>query len=272
MAILNFNDYLKNNQNTSKENNYIKFFTLSNDQDEAIVRFPYSSNKQFDLITTHNVRIGNSYKRISCLRGPQDPLENCPLCNVGEKVQVRFFCKLVQYVVDETGSVVTKACIWDRPSSLAKQLNEYINDYGDLSNVVFKVKRSGAKGDLQTTYNIYPINSDVYNSPAYAPNFEAFKNFDLSKFFCLSKTAEEMNMFLSTGSFPEKPKQTTVTQNNQFNQTQEVYAGNQYGVTFDNQSNSFSAYTTQNTTTNQHNEPEQNQNAYQINRPRRYVG
>jgi len=81
-----------------------------------------------------------------------------------------------------------------------------MDDYGDLRNTLFKIKRHGAKGDQNTTYDILPANQNVYKPEVYVPDFSGFDNFDLSFFFCLKKSADEMNHYLATGNFPEVAK------------------------------------------------------------------
>lgn len=203
---VNYNSY-QNYQRNMSNNNYnnqgtrVSFFNLRNDGDEAIVRFPYKSNNEFDGKVTHIVQIGKAFKKINCLRGPGEPLTKCPLCEANERLSTRFFVKLIRY--DQTADgVEMQPCIWDRPYTFANTLNEYIQEYGDLSQMVFKIKRHGSVGDQQTTYDIIPANTAIYKPEIYKIDFSALVNYDLSRFFCLEKTADEMRTFLSTGNFP----------------------------------------------------------------------
>jgi len=220
MAKLDFNNYQNFTQQQSRpdtpttSHNYarVTYFNLTNDGDEAIVRFPYSTPDQFDIRTVHTVKMGKAFRKINCLRDPREPLDNCPLCKSGNRVQLRFFTKLLMYVKDGSGNIESQACIWDRPASFAQTLKSYMDDYGDLRNLVFKIRRHGAKGDLSTTYDILPANPEIYKPTIYVADFKAFDNFDLSFYHCLDKTFEEMNEYVTTGSFPEKT--TTKTQTN----------------------------------------------------------
>lgn len=211
MAKIDFNSY-NSYQGGGNTTNFprVNFFSLANDGDEAIVRFPYSDPEEFDLDAVHTVKVGNAFKKVSCLRTAREPLELCPLCARGgesqSKVSLRFFCKLVRYIQNENGQLVAQPCVWDRPAALSKTLKSFMDDYGDLRNMLFKIKRHGAKGDQNTTYDILPANQSVYKPEVYAPDFSGFNNFDLSYFFCLKKNADEMNTYLATGSFPEKPR------------------------------------------------------------------
>lgn len=203
---VNYNSYQNyqrnaNNSSYSNQGSRVSFFNLRNDGDEAIVRFPYKSNNEFDGKVTHIVQIGKAFKKINCLRGPGEPLDKCPLCEANERLSTRFFVKLIRY--DQTANgVEMQPCIWDRPYTFANTLNEYIQEYGDLSQMVFKIKRHGGVGDQQTTYDVIPANVAIYKPEIYKIDFSALVNYDLSRFFCLEKTADEMRTFLSTGNFP----------------------------------------------------------------------
>ena len=105
MAQFNYNDYVSQEANKTQEGavntNSVSYFALKNDGDEAVVRFIYDNPNQFDLLTVHTVQIDGKYKKVSCLRTPMEPLNKCPLCEKGDKLQQKFFVKLIEYVRDE---------------------------------------------------------------------------------------------------------------------------------------------------------------------------
>ena len=68
-----------------------------------------------------------------------------------------------------------------------------MDEYGDLRDVVFKIKRRGARGSLQTTYDILPANSNIYKEEIYKKDFSCFNNFDTSKHSYFIKTGETAN-------------------------------------------------------------------------------
>lgn len=162
----------------------------------AIVRFPYKSVDEFDLRTTHSIKVGNYYKRVNCLGS----VAECPLCASNSRVNTRFYAHLLQYTQRPDGTVLTESKIWDRTYDFATTLAEYIKLYGDLSKLVFKVTRRGQR--LDTEYNTVLLPSEMYPTSVYPDNFKDFDNFKLTGFFCLSKTASELQTFLNTGSFP----------------------------------------------------------------------
>ena len=95
MAKVNFNNLDEVEQSTSNNGpgSDVGFFTLKNDNDEAIVRFVCDSTDDFEILTVHDVQIGQRYKKVNCIRDPREPLDNCPLCKSGAKISNRFFIK-----------------------------------------------------------------------------------------------------------------------------------------------------------------------------------
>ena len=216
MAKFTMESYEQQQEQKSVSKDYAKvgyFNSLKNDKDEAIVRFDYSNANEFDLLVAHRVKVGDFYRYISCLREANEPIEKCPLCQANEKVTLRFFVKLVEYVKDENGNIIPTAKIWDRPASFAKDLKGYIDEYGDLKNLVFKIKRNGAKGDMHTTYTLVVPNQTVYNEANYVKDFTAFDTLDLGHHSYYDLNYDEVNYFVTTGEIPQREKEeTTPTQ------------------------------------------------------------
>lgn len=188
------------------------FNSLKDDGDEAVVRFMYTSPEEFNLATVHNVKVGDKWKKIACNRTPFEPVEKCALCDNGEKPTMKFYVKLIDYVRNDSGEVVPKAKIWERPASFAATLKSYFEEYGNISESVFKIKRRGAKGNLQTTYDIIYANPNIYKAEIYtAPEaiVNQLKNIDLSKHSYFVKSNEDMLGFLMTGEFSQTTPQTT---------------------------------------------------------------
>lgn len=189
----------------------VGFFNI-NDGQEAIVRFAINSVEDFEIYTVHPITVGQSSypnRRVSCLRtDPKtDPINYCPLCARGEKVQQRMYIKMIQYV-NENGQIVPKAVVWDRPAySYAPQLKSYLDNYGPLSNIVCKIVRHGS--GLETKYDIIPnLNPQMFNEQLYPKNFSDFDNFNVLGSMIMDKTFEEINQFIQTGQFPQKSTAT----------------------------------------------------------------
>lgn len=204
MANINFNDLTPK---TGDGGDYpVGFFNIKNGE-EAIVRIYIDSLDDFDLYTVHPITVGQASfanRRVNCLRNnpKTDPINVCPLCAKGEKVQQRIYIKMLQYV-NENGKIVPKAVIWDRPaSSYAMQLKSYLDGYGPLSNILCKIVRQG--DGLETKYTIMPnLNPAQYNESMYPKDFSAFNNYKVLGGPVMNKTYEELNQFIVTGNFPK---------------------------------------------------------------------
>jgi len=220
MAMFSYEDYEKqqkqqaNGFNNTERSKVGYFNSLKNDKDEAIVRFNYSSSKEFNLLKVHTVKVGDNYRFISCLRAHGlEPLDNCPLCLAGEKIQSKMFVKLLEYVKDEQGNIELKPKIWARPVSFSNQLKAYLEEYGDLRNIVFKIKRNGAKGDMQTTYDLIVPNQTIYNENIYKKDFSAFDDFDLKYHSYYDLTYNEIENYMKTGQIVKETSENTNTNN-----------------------------------------------------------
>lgn len=208
MARLNYTD--SQNTGSYKNQNQVGFFQLKNDGDTAIVRIMHDSIEDFDLLSVHTIQMGaNKYRKVNCLRNsPYEPIENCPFCEVNKPVSGRFFVHLLQYDKDAQGNVVVKPVVWDRAKSqFAPKLKSLIEEYGPLSQRLFKVKRTGAAGATNTTYDLIPCDKEIFNDNNYPIKQDAFTNYDVLGTMVLNKTAPEMVTYIQTGSFPN-------TQNN----------------------------------------------------------
>lgn len=198
---VNFNTYTPNNSNPGHSNtNNVDFkvtpLTIA-DGESTLVRFPYKSVNDFDLRTIHIVKLGNRYKKVDCLGS----VDNCPLCARGDRIQSRLFARLLQYNQTTQGIVEVKSKIFDAPYSIANSIAEYVKAYGDISNLIFKLSRSGIGSD--TRYNLITMPTEMYPETVYKKDFSDFDNFNLPSFFCMQKNKEEMQAFVDTGDFPQ---------------------------------------------------------------------
>ena len=210
MAKMSFDTAVSNMNNEGNNNtNSVKLFSLKNDGDEAIVRIMHDSVNDFDILTTHPITVGGKYRSISCLREPRDPMDNCPLCKKGTKIQSRIFIHMIQYVTNAQGQIEAQPVIWERSISYATKLKNDIDEYGPLSNCIFKIRRNGKAGDMQTTYDMRLGNPAMYNEANYPKVTDAFKDYTVCGTLVLDKTYDEISAFLVNGSFPETKKPTT---------------------------------------------------------------
>ena len=183
--------------------NLIRFFALKNDGDEAIVRIMHDNTDSFDLVTTHLIQHNNKYRRVNCIRDPREPLENCPLCKAGVKIQQRMYIHLIEYVKDDYGKIIPQGKIWERSATYAMTIKNLIDEYGPLSDCIFKIRRNGKPGSRETTYSILYGNPQMYKVEDYPKDENIFKNYSAVGTAVLDKSFEELAEFLATGDFPQ---------------------------------------------------------------------
>ena len=155
----------------------VGYFTLRQDQDQAIVRFMIDSPDDFDIVAGHRKMIGGFNRMVNCIRDVKDPIEDCPLCANGDKLEYKFYIHLIEYVRDEKGNIVAVPRVWERSTAYTKTFTNLINEYGPLSDSVFKVTRNGQKGSTNTTYDITYCRPEVYKPELYVKNESLFKDY-----------------------------------------------------------------------------------------------
>ena len=189
--------------------NYVESFALKNDGDEALVRFMHDDVSSFDIVTTHNVTINGKFRSVNCLRNPRDPMENCPLCATGANTQNVMFIHLIEYRVGENGTIVPVPKVWARGLSYATRIKSLINEYGPLSQCLFKIHRNGAAGSRDTSYDILFAPDRIYPSQNYPIPEGAFKDYSATGTIVLDKSFEDLTVFVNTGRMPEATQETT---------------------------------------------------------------
>lgn len=191
MARFNFS----NADNYGSEGGRGSFFTLKDDKDTAKVRFLYRTIDDVEGYAVHKVAVGDKERYVNCLRDYNEPLDKCPFCAAQLKVVPRLFIKLYN---EDAG----ECQIWERSKSYFQRIASLSSRYNPLCNEVVEIERSGKKGDMQTTYEFYPIdNSEV--------NLDDYECSEPLGTIILDKTAEEMNEYLDTGSFPSDSQQVS---------------------------------------------------------------
>lgn len=229
MAKVNFDTAVSTmNHESNNNNNSVGFFSLKNDGDEAIVRIMHDSVDDFDILTTHPISVNGKFRSINCIREPRDPMDKCPLCKAGTKVQSRIFIHMIQYVTGPDGNIEAKPVVWERSLTYATKLKNDIDEYGPLSNCIFKIRRNGKPGDMQTTYDMRLGNPNMYNEANYPKLVEAFKGYTACGTIVLDKSYDEMSAFVVNGSFPETQRNSNNNDqmNDPYNSTQSTYDSN----------------------------------------------
>ena len=221
MATISYSDYCENSKRTDRFRaaGAVEFFnSLKGDGDEAIVRFACNSVNDIDIQTVHDVQVDGKFRRVACLRESYyAPTDNCPLCSLAladpkYKVKTKAFIKLIEYTKDANGQVKASAKIWEKPAMFLKKIaaaQQYATyelafypPSSKLSDIVFKVVRSGAAGSKTTEYDIRAVNPAVFKPEIYSKDFSAFDGYDLDHHAYMVRTKEELEEFIKTGSFP----------------------------------------------------------------------
>lgn len=193
----------------------VGFFRLAEGQ-EALVRFMFSKLEDLSFASIHRVK-KNAEDRynsiaVSCLN-PLGKTGECPLCAAAEagdervnKVGKRVFVKMiVRYKDEKTGAwTEPEPVVWERPAGFYKELMSKLNSYGDLTKQLLKITRSGS--GLDTKYSIDYAVPAVFKPEMIPEDFSIFNDLVLSRHSYWIKTAEECEVYLKTGAFPEVTK------------------------------------------------------------------
>ena len=202
MARIDWNMFKEKTESTQTTNtgssntSRVGYFSLKNDGDEAVVRFMHDTPDDFDLLVVHRMQQADGrYKSVSCLRNPNDPIDMCPICAEGGKPEYKIYIHLLEYVRQEDGSVKPLPKVWERSASYAKRLSNLMNEYGPLSDCLFKIKRQGASGSLTTGYDIMYASDKVYPSNVYVKDTKLFDGYTALGHAVLDKSYEELANF-----------------------------------------------------------------------------
>ena len=212
MAQISF-DAIPETTNEGNQQNGVDFFNLKNDGDEAIVRIMHDTTASFNIFTVHdNVTVGGKRRKVNCIRDPHEGTDRCPLCASGTGIVNRIFINMLQYTQNQQGQIEAKPVVWERSLSYATRLKNLIDEYGPLSECIFKIKRCGAAGSMDTTYEIFFCSPKVYRDDMYPRVDTAFNNYSALGTIILNKNYNDLMTFMQTGSFPSAPAQAESAQ------------------------------------------------------------
>lgn len=134
------------------------WFQLKDDGDTATVRLLHKgevgvkdgeTDYDFPIYEVHKLDVDGSGRDRTCLcKG-----EGCEFCKSGNKPQLRMFLQMVNKDEKDKDKQVQ---LWERGLTDIKNLIGLAGEYGDLTKRDIKIKRSGAKGSLKTTYQYFP--------------------------------------------------------------------------------------------------------------------
>lgn len=129
------------------------FFNLADNGDTAKVQFLLDDQRDIEVYANHRIETSNGFKVVNCLRNPNDPISNCPLCAVRHKIEIQLYLKLI----DKTDNMLK---IWTRGKTFYDKIATLSRRYKPLASHIFEIERIGKKGDMKTTYDFYEIGQD----------------------------------------------------------------------------------------------------------------
>jgi hypothetical protein len=145
------------------------WFQLKDDGDTATVRLlhkgqvgtePDTGEPKYDfpIYEVHKLDVdGSSKDRTVLCKG-----ENCELCRAGNKPSLRMFLQMVNLDEPDKDKQVQ---LWERGLTDIKNLLGLTGEYGDLTQRDIKIRRSGAKGSMKTTYQFFPKDKSERDIP-----------------------------------------------------------------------------------------------------------
>ncbi len=218
MSTFNYESYQhtieKAKAGSSSSSVKVGYFKLKEGQ-EALVRIYVSKLDDLKFATVHAPvfgkkfeGLGSGFTPVSCLNEVGSYSDACPFCKaaaeghevVGKAAKKVYVQMLVAYKDATSGQFAPATpVVWERPAGFSKELATKLRDYEDLAKHVFKVTRIGSGKDTKYSLDYIPL----YDKPELVPaDFSAFANFDITKHSFWVKSAEELESYLATGSFP----------------------------------------------------------------------
>lgn len=177
------------------------FFKIAEDGETKNIRLLYNSIDDIPADIVHRVTVDGKTRWVNCLREhADDPAEICPLCAAGNQRQRRVFLRVYEITKCDkhTGEDLEgDVKYWDRGNSIIADLESLSKRYEPLVSHIFEVERKGKRGDMSTSYKFYETYDDEKTLKDFPPEE------DILGTIILDKTAEEMDEFIETGSFPK---------------------------------------------------------------------
>ena len=213
--------------NSNGDGTKVGYFRLKDDGDIAIARINIASTEEMNFASVHTMNVGGRWLKVSC----HNPLGmnggTCPLCSanaanpngaISKSSKKMYIPMMVSYrdPNSATGYTAPAPVVWERPAGFSRELANKLMIAGDLRNTLVLITRNGKAGDMQTTYSmdILPETHPVFKPEMVPADFSAFNNFNVARHSYWEKTVEEINTYLSTGSFPERGQNTAQQVNN----------------------------------------------------------
>lgn len=187
--------------NYKQDYNNTTWFSLKDDGDTAMVRFVYEDEDDILALNVHEVSIEGRNRKVICQRGYTDPIRDCPLCEDGNVAKLRMFVYVYNIDLQEI-QIWERGRTWqDKLAVLAKRVNKQGKP---LCSQVYEITRNGVKGDMRTTYELYPMDILEEDGGGDKEISDLPMIPDITTYFALDKSFSEMEHYVSFGKFPEK--------------------------------------------------------------------
>lgn len=172
------------------------YFGLSDNGDTAQVQFLIDNERDIEVYATHKIETKDGMKTVNCLREPGAPISDCPLCQTKHSVSIGVYVKLLHE---------GKLEIWNRGKSMYEKFKNLARRFKPLSSHVIEIERVGKKGDVNTSYDFYDIETlkNIKSKEDILADFSK-EDIDAVEIFgniIKDYTFEQLEDFLRTGSF-----------------------------------------------------------------------
>ena len=170
------------------EERFKNFFLLRDDGDSADVIFLYRSPDDALVADVHYIK-SNEYTGYAHCCG-----RSCPACAKNIRVQNKLFIPLYNITSGEIE-------FWDRSTRFEPQLySDIFSKYDNPSQVVFRIVRHGVAGDVNTTYQIIPIQHNTDPNTQYDAILARFQVSlpDYYSSICKEMSVSEMSNLFSS--------------------------------------------------------------------------
>ena len=236
--------------NSNGDGTKVGFMKLANDGDIAIARINIASVEEFMFASVHTLNVGGRWMKVSCHNPMGMNNGGCPLCTayaantkgaISKSAKRIYIPMMVSYrdPNSATGYTAPAPVVWERPAGFSRELANKLMIAGDMRNTLVLITRNGKAGDMQTTYSmdILPETHPVFKPEMIPMDFGAFTNFNVARHSYWEKTIDEINVYLTTGQFPERSQNNTQQVNSVAN------VANAYGQMPNTQTTSSASYT-----------------------------
>lgn len=187
---------------TYNEEKFGGLFLLRNDGDYADVIFLYQSDDDVLVAeATHYIKSNNYSGYVHCCGS------GCPACSKGLRLQSKLFIPLYNLTANDGKGEIQ---FWDRTLRFEPQLHQDVfTKFANPSEIVFRITRHGAAGDVNTTYEIQAIgrNSTRPFSKILADNNITFpEHYDtICKELSISELSQMLNTNHESSNYSEMP-------------------------------------------------------------------